>query len=162
MASYVVMRPDSGDERRERTAFIRDGFSVIAFLVPLIWLLWHRLWGETVLLIAAGILIGAAGELGLLPEWAIILISLLVNLLAGFEGQGRRIARLRRKGFAEEAVIWASSIEDAEARYFGQGSSARYHKMAGLSPDRRQPSTTALIRSGDHGLVGMVGHRGAH
>lgn len=162
MASYVVMRPGSGDERHERTAFIRDGFSVIAFLVPLIWLLWHRLWAETVLLLAVGVLIGAAGEFALLPEAAIVLLSLLANLLVGLEGQGRRIARLRRKGLSEDAVIWASSIEDAEERYFGEGSSAGNHRTTRRFSGREGASATALARSGDHGLVGMVSHRGVH
>jgi len=162
MASYVVMRPGSGEDCSERTAFIRDGFSIIAFLVPLIWCIWYRLWAEAILVVVAGLLIGAAGELAVLPEVAIILLSLLVNLLVGLEGQARRIARLRRKGFRQEAVIWAAGIEEAEARHFGDGSSLRDRGKQHHAADPEDAAMATLVRAGDHGLVGMVGHRGAH
>ena len=43
-------------------AFIRDGFSFLAFLLPPLWLLWHRLWIEAALALAALVL--AAGLTG--------------------------------------------------------------------------------------------------
>ena len=47
MASWIVMQPP--DRTRDADlAFVRDGFSVFAFLVPPLWLLWHRLWIEAV------------------------------------------------------------------------------------------------------------------
>ena len=37
--------------RADRLAFVREGFSWVALLVPLVWLLYHRMWIEFVVLI---------------------------------------------------------------------------------------------------------------
>lgn len=55
MTVYTVLEPPpSGDDLRdaERVAFVRDGFSWLALLFPLLWLLWHRMWLVLVLWIA--------------------------------------------------------------------------------------------------------------
>ena len=54
MASYVVMEPP-GASRNDAAAgavLVRDGFSFLAFLLPPLWLLWHRLWIEAALVFA--------------------------------------------------------------------------------------------------------------
>lgn len=40
MASYVVLAPPEGDEH---AVIIRDGFSFLALILTVFWLLWHRL-----------------------------------------------------------------------------------------------------------------------
>ena len=53
MASWIVMQPPAARARGGADAtFVRDGFSLLAFLVPPLWLLWHRLWIEAVLAFA--------------------------------------------------------------------------------------------------------------
>ena len=48
MAIYVVMEPPAArpNEASDGAVFMRDGFSLLALLVPPLWLLWHRLWIE--------------------------------------------------------------------------------------------------------------------
>ena len=60
MAIYVVMEPRRGAEADE--VYIRDGFHWLGFLLPLVWLLWNRLWIETVLLLAVMLGLGVLGE----------------------------------------------------------------------------------------------------
>ena len=83
MASYVVMEPPGvrQDEASEGALFIRDGFSVIAFLVPPLWLLWRRLWIEAALAFAAGFALAALGEtagFGLAGSALSLLVSVYV------------------------------------------------------------------------------------
>ena len=62
MASYVVMVPPAGQGNRPDldAAFVRDGFAFLAFFLPVLWLLWHRLWVEAVaaLVREAGVHVG--------------------------------------------------------------------------------------------------------
>ncbi|RAZ91577.1 DUF2628 domain-containing protein [Mesorhizobium hawassense] len=115
MAIYVVMEPPAGN-KAEDIRFVRDSFTWLGFLVSPLWLAWNRLWIEAVLAFVVMAVLSAVGErLGL--EWAGSMLSLLVSLYVGFEGQGLRIAALRRRGWREWGVVAAANLSEAEMRY---------------------------------------------
>ncbi|BCM16487.1 DUF2628 domain-containing protein [Mesorhizobium sp. J8] len=115
MAIYVVMAPPVGD-KAEDAIFVRDSFTWLGFVVAPLWLAWHRLWIEAALTFAVMAILSVAGErLGL--EGAGSLLSLLVSLYIGFEGQALRIASLRRRGWREWGVVEAGNLADAETRH---------------------------------------------
>ncbi|MFD1984974.1 DUF2628 domain-containing protein [Mesorhizobium newzealandense] len=116
MAIYVVMEPPGRGEKVDATAFVRDGFAWLGFLVPPLWFAWHRLWIEAGLAFVLMGLLSMLGEklgLGLAGS----LLSLLVSLYVGLEGQGLRIAALRRRGWHEWGVVEAGWLDEAEMRY---------------------------------------------
>lgn len=114
MAAYVVMQ--SPQRRVEGTMFLRDGFSVPAFLVAPFWLFWHRLWLEGTLVLLALITAGALGQVAGV-ESAGGVLSLLVFLYVGLEGNAIRMAALHRRGWTEAGLIDANSLANAEARF---------------------------------------------
>lgn len=115
MAIYVVMERPGRTEAADATAFVRDGFSWLAFLLAPLWLAWHKLWVEAALTFVAMGLISVLGQrLGL--DWAGSALSLLVSLYIGLEGQGLRIAALRRRGWREWGVVEANNLDDADIR----------------------------------------------
>ena len=115
MASYVVMEPPgragSGD-----AVLLRDGFSWLAFFFSPLWLLWHRLWIEALL---AFVVLGLLSALGEAAGFGIAgsMLTLLVSLFVGLEGQGLRLAALRRRGWREIGVVEAQGLADGELRY---------------------------------------------
>ena len=114
MAIYVVMEPPGRSDKAD-TIFVRDGFSLPGFLVPPLWLAWHRLWVEAAIAFVAMGLISLLGQrLGL--DWASSALSLLVSLYIGLEGQGLRIAALRRRGWQEWGVVEAGNLDNANIR----------------------------------------------
>ncbi|OBQ67494.1 DUF2628 domain-containing protein [Mesorhizobium erdmanii] len=116
MAAYVVMEPPGRSEKVDTSAFIRDGFTWLGFLVPPLWFAWNRLWIEAALaFVVMGALSMAGQNLGL--GLAGSLLSLLVSLYVGLEGQGLRIAALRRRGWHEWGVVQAGRLDDADIRY---------------------------------------------
>lgn len=121
MTSYVIMEPPPGAGRQvsRDPVFVRDGFAFLAFLVPFIWLLWHRLWIEAALALGVSLLLGGLGEYGGAGPLA-SLLSILVSIYVGLEGAALRIAALRRHGWREAAVVEADSMADAEIRYFAE------------------------------------------
>ncbi|ULJ71509.1 DUF2628 domain-containing protein [Rhizobium gallicum] len=117
-SSYLVLTAPGGtDVTHEKTRVIRDGFTLLGFLFPWLWLLAHRLW---LYALAAFLLQGLGGVLmdrpGLWP--AGFAITLGTCILAGFEGQNLRIRNLASKGWNEEAVITADSLATAEEIFF--------------------------------------------
>jgi hypothetical protein len=116
MASYVVMGP-AEDRTGEQAIFIRDAFAPLAVVLPVVWLLWHRLWIEAGVALIVMLSLTAALEWLGLAELA-GLAAFLIGLYAALEGSALRIFAARRKGFAEKAVIDAASVGDAEEHYF--------------------------------------------
>ncbi|CAM5536220.1 putative lipid-binding transport protein (Tim44 family) [Aquamicrobium terrae] len=116
MAAYVVMQPPGAAHSTGEAMLVRDAFSWLAFLVPPLWLLWHRLWFAAA---AAAILLGALSLLGETVGFGLTapLASLAVALWFGLEGQGLRIAALRRRGWREWGVVQAENRDEAELRY---------------------------------------------
>ena len=125
MASHVVMLPPSGSpqSRSEQAILVRDRFSWPAFLVPPLWLLWHRLWLEAVVAIAVMGGITVIGELASMGP-AGSLMGLLVSIYVGLEGQAMRIAALRRRGYTQWGVVEGGNADEAYIRYAHEAASA--------------------------------------
>ena len=118
MASYVVMQPPRAlaAEAEAGAVLVRDGFSVLAFLFPPLWLVWHRLWIEAAFALAIMMALTALGEVagfGLTGS----ALSLLVSIFVGLEGTTLRVNALRRRGWHEAGVVVAKSADEAEIRY---------------------------------------------
>ena len=117
MASYVVMEPPAGGS--DDAVLVRDGFHVFAFILPVIWLLFNRLWLETLAVLAAGMVIGGVGSwLG--AGLAASVASFLLAVFIGLEGASLKVAALRRRGWREWGVVEADDAEDAETRYLAE------------------------------------------
>ena len=122
MAIYTVHEPPlkryetAADP--ERFAFVRDGFSVWAFLLAPIWMLRHRMWLVligyivTILLVEIGLrLLGVSGT-------ARTVVGLLVSLLVGIEAATLHRFTLGRRGFSNVGLVAGDDPEAAERRFF--------------------------------------------
>lgn len=116
MAQYVVLEP-SDSKDAEKAVFVRDGFHVLALVLPFVWLLTQRLWFEAFAVLGITILLGLVGAYFGIAD-AVPLLTLLVSLFVALEGVNWKITKLGRQGFVEKAVIDASDLEEAEIRYF--------------------------------------------
>lgn len=149
MASFIAVEaPESGpgapDEKME---FVRDGFSLWAFLFPFIWLLWHRLWIEAVVVIAAGAVTGLVGSV---PGYEFLgsALAFLISLYVGLEGNNMRIAGLRRRGWIQTSVLEASSSADAALKYFAEAPRASSPVSAAPGPQDRSAAPARLAGGG--------------
>ncbi|RCS22333.1 DUF2628 domain-containing protein [Phyllobacterium salinisoli] len=163
MASFVIMEPPearkakAGANAAERTLFVRDGFSVMALILPFPWLLIYRLWFEAALVLAAAVALGLAGE-----HWNIgapaAVLSFLVSILVALEGSNWRLAALRRRGYTEKGVIEASDRAEAEIRYFAEDVSGNETSTATPVPAARAERPALPVFSPPGGTVGLVGY----
>ncbi|WP_027061922.1 DUF2628 domain-containing protein [Mesorhizobium loti] len=153
MATYVVMEPPGRSEKVDTSAFVRDGFTWLGLLVPPLWLAWNRLWIEAAL---AFIVMGALSMLGqrLGLGLASSLLSLLVSLYVGLEGQGLRIAALRRRGWHEWGVVQAGRLDDADIRYALEAEG----RAEEAPPAPRIVRDTAMARPAQPGMALGLNH----
>ncbi|MBV2142047.1 DUF2628 domain-containing protein [Falsochrobactrum sp. TDYN1] len=163
MAQFVVLEPASAASRdsTENTVFVRDGFYVLALVLPVLWLLLQRLWFEAFAVFGLTILLGLAGSMLGISN-AVPLLTLLFSFFVAVEGVNWKIAKLRRQGFTQKAVIDAASLEEAEIRYF--------HGLENPAPAATEPAQTPApgwaqqaprpTYSSFGSTIGFVGHRG--
>ena len=160
MVTYVVMeQPDAADAAPSNVVFVRDGFHWFAFLLPLVWLLWHRLWIEAGLALAVTLLFSAVGEV-LGSAFYGSALGLLVSLYFGLEGAALRIRALTRRGWQERAAVQASNLSDAELIYFASSDDI---DETDTSPVEVAPSRSAALSlrplASGHG-IGLVPYPG--
>jgi hypothetical protein len=159
MAIYVVMEPPAAtaEEAAERAVLVRDGFSLIALVAPVVWLLWHRLWIEAALALAAGIGLTVLGETAGLG-FAGAALSLLVSIYVGLEGPALRIDALRRRGWRDWGVVEARDRHEAELRYLA--GEEREEPLA--EPVRTAPAATISRPAPAEPALGLLGYPGRH
>lgn len=147
MAIYVAMEPPLGSKAAapEQAILVRDGFSLIAFLVPPFWLLWHRLWIEAALAFAAALALTALAESAGYDVTS-SLLSLLVSIYVGLEGSALRLAALRRRGWREWGAVEARNLRDAEIRYLAEVGPAGEGDVSPLADKPNRPQAAAPAR----------------
>jgi len=157
MAIYIVMEPPRSRPDSD-PVYVRDGFSVLGFLLPLVWLLWNRLWIETLVFLAVTLGLGLLGEQAGAAEFAVAGISVLLAIYIGIEGSVFRVWALRRRGWTEWGVVEAEDREDAEARYVSESLAAPEPAIVALPIRPGTPQT----RGTDNGApeLGLFGYPG--
>jgi len=116
-AFTVHMPPDlSGDAAAERAAFVKDGFCWPALFIPLLWLLWRRLW---LVLIAYLIAVTAIGALQIVAgEGAATVILIALAFFFAAEANNTRRWSLRRRGWTQAGEAFGRNRAEAEISYF--------------------------------------------
>jgi hypothetical protein len=105
-------------ERADKLAFVKEGFSWIALLVPLLWLLYYRMWIEFIVLlliyVALQVAFGTDTQGQAMAAWA----SLAIGVLFAFEANDLRAASLERRGYRLAGVASGRDRTDAERSFF--------------------------------------------
>ena len=122
MKTYTVhYRPESGVSMTGLAGdavLIKDGFSWPAFAVPFVWFIYNRMWIVLAIYVAIEMVLATlAGGLGL-PDGLVMVGSLAINLIIGFQGNDLLRWSLERRRYKQHAVVAASSLVEAEHRFF--------------------------------------------
>jgi hypothetical protein len=127
LATFLVLEPADGartQESAERVVFLRERFSIYAFMFGPLWLLRHRLWLGFLAWLVLFIAVTAAGNFFGFGPYAAIAAWYVPAFIFGLEGVNLRARKLARKGFREAGVVIAEDLETAERRYFETWKSA--------------------------------------
>ena len=105
------------DERAQALVFVKEGFSLPAFVFGPFWLVAKRLWLPLALYIAAAVIV--LGVLSSVPGGGSILGSLLVlaALAFGLEANGLLRWGLERRGIPMIGAVAGKTFEDCEQRF---------------------------------------------
>lgn len=117
----VHYRTENADSRTGLSGdavFVKDGFVWPAFLFPAIWFAYKRMWIVLAIYVGFEIIVALAIEFIGFREEAIVIASLALNLIIGFEANTLYRWSLEQRRFNERAVVAADNLESAEFRFF--------------------------------------------
>jgi hypothetical protein len=121
MTIYTVhLPPDAVEphEVAERAVFVKEGFAVLGFIFTGLWLLAQRLWLHALAYFAVlGLLSALFWQFGL-PSGGSAVISLLLSILIGIEGNEAIRRRYERRGWTHAGTVSGPSLEECERRFF--------------------------------------------
>jgi hypothetical protein len=104
--------------RADRLAFVKEGFSWIAFLVPALWLIFYRMWLELIVFLVGFAALewafGTSDAGRTLFGW----VSLGLFVLFAFEANDLRAASLERRGYRLAGVASGRDRGQAELSFF--------------------------------------------
>jgi hypothetical protein len=146
-------------ERADRLAFVKEGFSWPALFVPLLWLLYYRMWIEFILLVL--VYLGLQWAFGTDPQgqalagWA----SLAIGVLFAFEASDLRTLSLERRGYRLAGVASGRDRTEAERSFFQtwlpqQARAAKGPERA-PEPRREGEAAAAVPRGGGEEVIGL-------
>ena len=146
-------------ERADRLAFVKEGLSWPALLVPLLWLLYHRMWIEFILLVlvyvALQLAFGTDPQGQALAGWA----SLAIAVLFAFEANDLRTLSLERRGYRLAGVASGRDRTEAERSFFHTWLPQQARTAKGLErgPERRREGEAAapVPRGEGEGVIGL-------
>jgi Protein of unknown function (DUF2628) len=161
MSVYTVHQPPpragQAEPDAERFVFVRDGFSVWAFLLPPLWMLRHWLWLVLALYVVIAVAIEAALYYAGAGEAGVGFAMLFVSLLIGLEAGSLRRFTLARRGWRNVGVVSGDGLEVAERRFF-----ATWVGAATASDGPPAPATVPAPVPGRPAIVGLFPEPGAH
>lgn len=135
MKAFTVHVPPREERAAERAVFIKDGMSWPALFVPVLWLLWHRLW--LLLLLYLLLALGVAGIERLTGGATAVLLGFLGSVLFALEANNLRRWALERRGWRQVGATFGHNPDEAEIRYFHE-----VHRAA-AAPEAERPAAPA-------------------
>jgi hypothetical protein len=153
---YTVYEPPGGNEadvavRAEKIAFIKDGFSWLALFVPVLWLIFQRMWLELIAYIAiiasVSWAFGAEGPGRQIGGWVVLGFTLLF----AFEANDLRGWALRRRGYQFAGVAAGRDRYAAERSFFEGWLPQQRRAMPPVPPAQKSsaPKAAKPPRGGD-------------
>jgi hypothetical protein len=119
MRYYSVHAPLGEPISPERFVFIKDGFSWPALFLPVLWIIWHRLWLTMVWYVVFVLAVAWIGRL--MSQDAATIMALLGAVLLALEANNIRRIALEKRGWEEIGASFGRNILEAEARFFAAG-----------------------------------------
>ncbi|MCY0092833.1 DUF2628 domain-containing protein [Hoeflea ulvae] len=155
MTAYLVLASPGAEAPDERSEVIADSFAPWAFLAPVIWLLFNRLWLEAV---AAFLVVALATVLAVDYGQVLVAmaISLALSLITALEGRNWRASALQRRGWRLVDVIGTDDPGTAFEIHAARALSRGNPPAAMQGAQALRPLKPGRPGSTEAGSIGMV------
>ena len=153
MTAYLILASPGAQTPDEHSVVIADRFAFLAFLAPVIWLVFNRLWLEAVaaalVLATATMLASSAGHPALGTA-----LGLALSLITALEGRNWRAAALQRRGWRLVDVV---ETDDPELAFEIHAAHAMTEEKAPGRPDATPDRAPLLLGRQPRRETGSIG-----
>ena len=122
MKIYTVHHPADDPatiaEESERVEFVREGFSWLALLLPLVWFLAHRMWLVSLIYVVGMVALNLLLLITAPDDFVLWTMVIAIHVMIGYLANDLRRWTLARRGFRTLAVVMADTALKAEHRFF--------------------------------------------
>jgi hypothetical protein len=157
MKTFTVHAPPGANTNAlrdaERFVLVKDGFCWPALFVPLLWLLWHRLWLVMLGWLAAVLVLSAGAGFFDAAQPLVLVTAFLFAIWFALEANGLRRWTLKRRGWEQLGLTTGRNITDCERDFF-----TRWVERARPAPEPSLRSAGVPKRrasSGDDPVIGL-------
>ncbi len=152
MPTFTVHVPSGIEnhvERAERTLFVREGFSLPAFVFAPLFLVYRRLWRAALAWLVAAVAVAVVTRVLALPIPVTLLLYLILAVLVGLEANEARRQALGRRGYIGSALVTGSTRTMVERTFFAGSSATGLGSATGragiVSPASSSPAGTGPL-----------------
>ncbi len=122
MITYTVYERADGESnvalRADSIVFVKEGFAWLALFVPMLWMLFYRMWLVLLAFVIIMLVVQAAATAAGFGEMLAGWITLGASLLFAFHANDLRRWTLARKGYAFAGLVTGRNREECETRFF--------------------------------------------
>ncbi|HMA71355.1 MAG TPA: DUF2628 domain-containing protein [Xanthobacteraceae bacterium] len=158
MPAFAVLEPPGhhslASEHGDRFTFLREKFSLGAFLFGPLWMAWQRLWIALIIyLVAVGFIEYGLHAFGI--GWFVLtVVFALIQLLIGLEATALLRWTRVRSGWHDCGTVIADDLETAERRFFDNRAAIRAASGPVPVPASAQGPTAQVGQSGPE-IIGL-------
>lgn len=118
MKIYTVHIKPEDAHAYEKPVFVREGMNIWAFLLPLLWALYEKLWWKAAMIFAIEILLMFMAKHHVQGEIGMLVIQLGFHFWVAQEGNDWIRAGLAKRGYITSDIVSGDSAVRAQQRYF--------------------------------------------
>ena len=160
MPTFTVHVPsgiEDNVERAERTLFVREGFSLPAFVFGPLFLLYRRLWRAALAWLVAAIALSVLTHVLALSIPVTLLLYLVLAVLVGLEANEARRQALGGRGYIGSALVTGSTRTMVERTFFSASSATNLGTATGRPAGLPLASSNAA-GTGPRSVIGLFPH----
>lgn len=114
MHIYSVLSKNEGDI----PLFVEEKFSFLALIFQVLWLIYHKLWQPTIIILLIKLGIYLASSKGWINESFGIAVNVTIAVTIAIFANSWYINYLKRNGYSLNSVIVAANKDEAKMRFF--------------------------------------------
>lgn len=118
MRIYTVHELKGAPLDGEGLDFVHEGFSWPAFIAPLVWLVYERLWLALLLYLLASAGLAVAGVAAGLDRNGLLVLNIAFQLAFAFEANDIRRWTLSLRGYRQIGLVAGRNLVEAEREFF--------------------------------------------
>lgn len=109
------IKPGEGAEI-EKVLFVKEGVSLFALLLGVIWALYYRIWWLALIIIVVNVIITNLVKNIIITSEAGVILHMIVNVILALYGNDLYRLELKRRGYLFKQVVSGCNMLEAKCR----------------------------------------------